>query len=151
MGFVGRVHQNRHDTHLIAHFTPHIQVLPAIAFGKNHLHGLRQWKSVPSAAFEIQALLHQVPLAPESRFLRVNLHRDLPPRAFLQNIRKKLEVQPQAGLGHIQVLVALVGDHKKQAGFGGQRFVCGIKKREKRSAQGISSAVAQLTWATCSL
>lgn len=86
------VHQNRHDSHLVASLAPNVQVLPAIALGEDQLHCVRQRKSVPAAAFKIHALLHQVPLAPDTRLLRVNLDRDLPPRALLQNIRQEFEV-----------------------------------------------------------
>lgn len=72
---------------------------------------------MPAAAFQLHALLHQVPLATQAWFLIVHFNHDFPSSALLKHTRQKFKVQPQVCLRHIEVLVAFIGDDEEKTGL----------------------------------
>lgn len=98
---------------------------------------------MPAAAFQIHPLLHQGPAArsPSTTtswaslctagspsLLVVDLDSHLPPQAFLRTSGQHTEVEPEVRLGHVQVLVALVGDEEVETILGGCVLICWRQK-----------------------
>lgn len=129
VGLVVEAHQSRHHALRLAFLAANVQVLPPVlALLERQPDGVRQGEGVPAAAPQLHPLLHQVPPAAEARLLVVHLHRHFALAARLAAGRKQLEVEPEGGLHHAEVLVALVGDQEEQAGLGRDQIIWGAKE-----------------------
>lgn len=144
VGRVSRVHQHWGHAGSLTALTMDFQVLPPAPFPKNSSHCLRQRKRMPSAALQVYALLHQGPASSASssttttsrsslwagspHFLVMDLDSHFPSQALLRASRQHTEEKPEACLGHVQVLVSLIGDEEVEASLRARVFICWRQK-----------------------
>lgn len=99
---------------------------------------------MPATALEVHLLLYHIPPVTMALLLKVHFDPHLPTTALLQNIGQQLQVEPQAGLYHKQVLVAFIGDEKVQADPGGGEAICRKVEEQAKLIQGEHEAMGKI-------